>query len=102
LIVSVVPKPTLIQAQIKGIIDRTVIEKIPICNALPTKQNCYVSIHRLSKDEWALNNKPHLEGETAASERSEWEFKLSQVGKIMLKGKEKVHTQLSFQPVTLA
>ena len=48
MIVSVTPRPIIIKGQLKGIIDKTTIEKIPIVNALSSRQNCFIKISQIS------------------------------------------------------
>ncbi len=52
LIVNVIPKPVIIQARLKGIIDKVIVEKIPITNSLPVKQNCFVSLRKIGKEDY--------------------------------------------------
>jgi len=56
LIISVVPKPIAIQAELKGVVEKVTIEKIPITNCLAVKQACYISIIRLTKEEFSNFN----------------------------------------------
>ena len=45
LIISVIPKPTLVKAQLRGKIDQTTLEKIPVINTLDVKQSCFISFN---------------------------------------------------------
>lgn len=48
LIISVIPKPTLVKAQLRGKIDQTTLEKIPVINTLDVKQSCFISFNMIT------------------------------------------------------
>ena len=49
LIINVIPRPLVIQANLRGVIDKTTVERIPITNPLPVKQNCFINFGKISK-----------------------------------------------------
>lgn len=52
LILNVVARPVIIQAELKGIVDQKTIEKIPVTNLISSKQICHVSFHSLTKEQY--------------------------------------------------
>lgn len=103
LIVSVIPKPIIVQARLKGTIDKVTVEKIPITNSLPSKQNCFVSLTKISKDVYDNFNRYQLERQQTDVELDshDSEFKLSHLGRLSLKPKEKININLNYLPATL-
>ncbi len=95
-------RPVLIQGELRGVIEKITYEKIPIVNAFNTKQNCFISIRKLSKEQYqesTLENQ--LREDTIDHEDRDEEFALSPVGKIVLKPKENIRLQLAYHPVSL-
>lgn len=103
LIISVIPKPIIVQARLKGTIDKVTVEKIPITNSLPTKQNCFISLMKITKDVYDNFNRYQLERQQTdvELENHDSDFKLSHLGKLSLKPKEKININLSYLPATL-
>lgn len=103
LIISVIPKPIIVQARLKGTIDKVTVEKIPITNSLPTKQNCFISLMKITKDVYDNFSRYQLERQQTEVEleNHDSDFKLSHLGKLSLKPKEKININLSYLPATL-